>query len=1701
MIKRVLSFILLILLLITSIPLNVFSAETSTENTNDTVISVNQGYGKAETVVKVDIFVDNNPGFVSLDLRLYFDSSILTLLAVENGSALANMNFVPPIDDALTSGCALSWDAEKVDEELVVDGVVATLTFQINKGVEANSISEVSVQRIDAKDNDLRDLFFSTLSGKVQVLTYTPGDVNDDGIISATDNVYIRRFNAGGYGVVINEAAADVNDDGMITSTDVVYIRRYMAGGYFDPDTGKPLMLKPSTPKCAHNMTATAAKAATCTDDGNIAYWYCELCQKYFEDEAGTTEVELANTIINALGHNIVTVPGYDATKERPGLTDGKACNRAGCYYVEVEQVEIPIVTGYVIKYEIANGEDYIEKNTPIIPADKRQYFSDTGIELPQPQVAGYRFIGWSLSQASSDNIITEIPAGTTGDKTLYGHWQPIEYTITFDSPDIPFEKKTYTVDSGATLTNPSWFGYTFVGWSDDNGFIVNRIKPGTTGNITLHANWTSDRNKATSYQSYGAPIIIEDDKNGQILFVYNIGKIDNVPLNEVEFIGKTETLNYKKEVAVTDTVDETYVDNINKMISEATTKSSGWTLSNEWEDIYSSQEQVGNLSEKSDERTTADGKVVGGKYFVSNSEGGSTYVSTESGGSTSSSSKVTTENSVGINASYDHTTEKYCDAKLGASNVTETNAGIELPIKIAKVSAGVKNTTTVEAEVKNGRKDNDAFHIDGSISGYVGTVDFGESSSYYNSVVNDSSSWNSTNSYEQSSETSREESVTNAIKEQISQTTTHNLSKALGQTNSNTTTKQDQHMSSEEYSTSFTYNKGSQSTVTKLLEFNSSEAGYYRIITAGTVHVYGVVGYDVATASYYTYCFNVLDDTTREILDYSKDNMNFNDCENGVVTFDIPYEINEYVAGFVGKTDGLEISYDGVVTDFEAGENFGGTVVVPQYEAKNNLDGTFSAVKVTSFDASAFAGKENIETVVLPIYITNIPDGAFAGCTNLKTVIAYGVTSIGANAFSGCENLNKFYVDNAITSLGAKAFEGVPEVAVTAYNAAVADAAISCGAKKISVNVSYIKDTYENKVITVDSDTLYFALIGNGGNYNNVRIDSAAKETLISNMVFANNSDTPLKLASEKVTLARVKVENSPSFALVLTADNSELALLGTVSLNSAVENTVLSKNVTLKTADHNTTSKLVLNGRYLVYGSVTNTSYLNVTPTAITEGAYNGYLLPSVVTFNANGGSVGQNSKVVYKEHTYGTLPTPEKQYFAFKGWYTAAEGGTLITADTKVNTDKDHTLYAHWEAVTATIKFNANGGAVDQTSKVVYIGQAIGELPKATMSGYIFDGWYTALSGGSKVTASTVMGENDIVVYARWTKIVATSATIKTPATKTVYNQGDTFSAVGLTLTVKYNDGTSKTVTYTDCTISSPNMTSAGTKTVTATYEGVSVSYSVTVKALTLSLSVDTTSASSGIINLKATASAGTVTWKSSNTSVATVDSTGKVTLKDCAGTATITATAKNGACTAVATKEITVSNTSGTKYKETSSADTATVLYATRPEGYNTALPVTGTIPTYSVNSADITGSTKETTSGRVEVAFANSGIDGYVYYQFNYNSSDSSGKDNENKIIHWKEDWRLVQSSSNNFKFHTSFGRQFYSKDDYREHTAQQNWTPYYAIWWAYQDKQAGHTWYVALGIEGALAGSWYRFPVYNYTKTVTTYTYWYYSVK
>ena len=59
-----------------------------------------------------------------------------------------------------------------------------------------------------------------------------------------------------------------------------------------------------TNPNAAHTIVAVAAKAATCTANGNVAYWYCSDCGAAWADEALTQVTNRMNVIIPAPGHS-----------------------------------------------------------------------------------------------------------------------------------------------------------------------------------------------------------------------------------------------------------------------------------------------------------------------------------------------------------------------------------------------------------------------------------------------------------------------------------------------------------------------------------------------------------------------------------------------------------------------------------------------------------------------------------------------------------------------------------------------------------------------------------------------------------------------------------------------------------------------------------------------------------------------------------------------------------------------------------------------------------------------------------------------------------------------------------------------------------------------------------------------------------------------------------------------------------------------------------------------------------------------------------------------------------------------------------------------------------------------------------------------------------------------------------------------------
>lgn len=112
--------------------------------------------------------------------------------------------------------------------------------------------------------------------------------------------------------------------------------------------------------------------------------------------------------------------------------------------------------------------------------------------------------------------------------------------------------------------------------------------------------------------------------------------------------------------------------------------------------------------------------------------------------------------------------------------------------------------------------------------------------------------------------------------------------------------------------------------------------------------------------------------------------------------------------------------------------------------------------------------------------------------------------------------------------------------------------------------------------------------------------------------------------------------------------------------------------------------------------------------------------------VTYNANGGSVGTASATATKTTTY-----------PFSKWNTAANGsGTNYAAGASYTANANATMYAQWTSSASTTSVT---------------------LPTPSLTGYAFNGWYTAASGGTKIgnAGASYTPTATITLYAQWAK----------------------------------------------------------------------------------------------------------------------------------------------------------------------------------------------------------------------------------------------------------------------------------------------------------------------------------------------------------
>lgn len=116
---------------------------------------------------------------------------------------------------------------------------------------------------------------------------------------------------------------------------------------------------------------------------------------------------------------------------------------------------------------------------------------SDLPVSLHVPSRTGYIFKGWYMGE----NRVLAIPVGTTGNVVVSAKWEPITYTIDFNTNGgLPtLSSIDYTIESDSfTLQEITKVGYKFEGWYNGETKVT-EITTGTYGNMTLVATWTAD--------------------------------------------------------------------------------------------------------------------------------------------------------------------------------------------------------------------------------------------------------------------------------------------------------------------------------------------------------------------------------------------------------------------------------------------------------------------------------------------------------------------------------------------------------------------------------------------------------------------------------------------------------------------------------------------------------------------------------------------------------------------------------------------------------------------------------------------------------------------------------------------------------------------------------------------------------------------------------------------------------------------------------------------------------------------------------------------------------------------------------------------------------------------------------------------------------------------------------------------------------
>ena len=143
--------------------------------------------------------------------------------------------------------------------------------------------------------------------------------------------------------------------------------------------------------------------------------------------------------------------------------------------------------------------------------------------------------------------------------------------------------------------------------------------------------------------------------------------------------------------------------------------------------------------------------------------------------------------------------------------------------------------------------------------------------------------------------------------------------------------------------------------------------------------------------------------------------------------------------------------------------------------------------------------------------------------------------------------------------------------------------------------------------------------------------------------------------------------------------------------------------------------------------------------------------------VTYDSQGGSAISSGSTTVGGSISGSPGTPTRTGYTFNGWFVATSGGSQIVFPYTHGQTANFTLYAQWTAATLTVTYDSQGGSAISSGSTT-VGGSISESPGTpTRTGYTFNGWFVASSGGSQIVFPYTHGQTaNFTLYAQWTAI---------------------------------------------------------------------------------------------------------------------------------------------------------------------------------------------------------------------------------------------------------------------------------------------------------------------------------------------------------